>query len=67
MNNTVVGFLLIAIGVLAIIGAALDWRIVSHSGKLLNRLLGDTIARVIYAAVGLVLVVLGLMRLLSLQ
>lgn len=67
MNDTVVGFLLIAIGVLAIIGAALDWRIVSHSGKLLNRLLGDTIARVIYAAVGLVLVVLGLMRLLSLQ
>ena len=63
MNETSVGFLMIAIGIVTIIGAALNWRIVSHSGKLLNRLLGNTIARAIYGAVGLVLIALGVMRL----
>jgi uncharacterized membrane protein YuzA (DUF378 family) len=56
---------MIAIGVLAIIGAALNWRIVSHSGKLLNRIFGDTIARAVYAAVGLVLIALGVGRMLA--
>ena len=57
------GFVLIFVGLLAVLGAALNWRIVSHSGKLFNRLLGDTAARAIYAAVGVVLIVLGSMRL----
>jgi len=57
------GFVLIFVGLLAVLGAALNWRIVSHSGKLFNRLLGDTAARAIYAAVGVVLIVLGTMRL----
>jgi len=60
MNDPVViGSVMIAIGILAVIGAALNWRIVSHSGKLLNRIFGDKIARAVYAAVGLVLVILG--------
>lgn len=67
MSGTVSGFVMIAIGVVALIGAALDWRIVSHPGKLLNRLLGDTVARAIYGAVGLVFIVLGVGRLLALQ
>ena len=62
MNDTVTGSIMIAIGIVAIIGAALNWRIVSHSGKLLNRIFGDSIARAIYAAVGLVLVALGASR-----
>jgi len=66
MNETVVpGLVLIAIGVLTIIGAALDWRIVSHSGKLLNRIFGDMIARAIYGAIGIVLIALGIGRLVA--
>ena len=57
------GAVLIVIGLLAVIGAALNWGIVSHFGKLFNRLLGDTAARAIYAAVGVVLIILGAMRL----
>jgi len=60
MNDpAVIGSVMIAIGILAVIGAALNWRIVSHSGKLLNRIFGDTIARAFYAAVGFVLIILG--------
>jgi hypothetical protein len=63
MNSTVTGLLLMAIGVLAMLGSALNWGIVSRSGKLLNMLVGDTIARVIYFVLGIVLFVLGLNQL----
>ena len=59
MNDTVTGVVMIAIGIVAIIGAVLNWRIVSHSGKLLNRIFGDRIARAVYAAVGFMLMILG--------
>jgi len=66
MNETVVpGLVLVATGVLTIIGAALDWRIVSHSGKLLNRIFGYMIARAIYGAIGIVLIALGIGRLVA--
>ena len=67
MSDMATQFIMIAIGLVAILGAALNWRIVTHSGRLLNRLLGDTIARAVYVAVGLVLVALGVWRLLALQ
>ena len=51
---------MMAFGLLAMIGAALNWRIVSRSGKLLNLVLGDTVARVIYFLVGVIIFVLGL-------
>ena len=51
---------MIALGVLVMLGSALNWRIISRSGKLLNMLLGDTIARVVYFIVGLTFVYLGL-------
>jgi hypothetical protein len=57
--------IMLAIGVVALLGAALNWRIVSHSGRILNRLLGDTVARAVYGTVGLVLIVLGGMRLIG--
>jgi len=63
MNDMLAGLIMIVIGVVAIIGAALNWRIVSHSGKLLNRIFGDSVARAIYAAVGFVFVILGAYRL----
>ena len=64
-SDTFAGIVVIASGGLALVGAALNWRIVSHSGKLLNRLLGDTVARAVYGAVGVVLITLGIGRLLA--
>lgn len=51
---------MMAFGLLAMLGAALNWRIVSRSGKILNMVLGDTVARAIYFLVGVFLFVLGL-------
>ena len=59
MNSTIAGLTLIASGVFAMLGSALNWRIVTRSGKLLNMLLGDTIARVFYFLTGVILFVLG--------
>lgn len=60
MSDTTTGLILILVGLLVVTGASLNWRIVTHPGKLLNRLFGDRIARIIYAAVGLFIFVLGL-------
>ncbi len=51
---------MIASGVFAMLGAALNWRIVTGSGKLLNMLLGDSVARVIYFLTGAILFILGI-------
>lgn len=59
MSNTISGIIIILIGLLAIIGSALNWRLVTHPRKLFNIVLGDTIARTIYIVVGVLLVVLG--------
>jgi hypothetical protein len=59
MSTTTTGFVLAAFGVLAMLGSALNWRIVAGSGKLFNRLLGDRIARVIYFGVGLLVFIKG--------
>jgi hypothetical protein len=64
-DPTILGLIFIAIGVLTMVGAALNWRIVSHSGKLLNRILGDNVARVIYFAAGIFLLVVGVGRLIG--
>jgi hypothetical protein len=64
-DPTVTGLLFVAIGVLTMIGAALNWRIVTHSGKLFNRLFGDTVARVIYFTLGIFLFVVGVGRLIG--
>ena len=60
MSETGIGILLLLIGVLAMIGSALNWRIVTRSGKLVNRLFGDTAARVIYFIAGFVLFIMGI-------
>ena len=60
MSQIVPGLILIAVGVLAMLGAAFNWRLVTHSGKLFNRLLGDRVARVIYFCVGIFLFVKGI-------
>ena len=61
MNSiTVSGLILTLVGILAMLGSALNWRIVTHSGKLFNMLLGDKIARVIYFGVGIFVFVKGI-------
>jgi uncharacterized membrane protein YuzA (DUF378 family) len=63
MDSPIAGYLMIALGILVMLGSALNWRIISRSGKLLNMLLGDTAARVVYFLVGIAFVCLGLNRL----
>ncbi|MCL4531564.1 MAG: hypothetical protein M1282_19430 [Chloroflexi bacterium] len=62
MNNAVVGSALVAVGLLCILGAALNWSIIMRPGKLFNRLAGEAVARVVYIAIGFVLIVLGALR-----
>jgi hypothetical protein len=61
----ITGYLFVGIGILIMIGAALNWGIVSRPGKLLNRILGDTVARVIYFVAGIFLFVVGVGRLIG--
>lgn len=56
----IVGLIMIAVGVLAMLGAVLNWSIVTRSGKLLNMVLGDTVARIIYFGVGAFLFLKGI-------
>jgi len=65
MREITPNIFLIIIGMLAVVGAALNWRIVSHSGKILNRLIGDLTARAIYAAIGVILIVLGAIQMIE--
>jgi hypothetical protein len=51
---------MIAIGVLVMLGAALNWRFVTRPRKLFNLLLGDTAARVIYFVAGIFLFIMGI-------
>jgi hypothetical protein len=60
MTSVALGLLFALIGLLAMLGSVLNWRLVTHSGKLLNMLLGDRIARGIYILLGLFLFVLGM-------
>jgi Na+/H+ antiporter NhaD/arsenite permease-like protein len=65
MNSTLTGFLLVAIGMLIMIGAALNWGIVSRPGKLFNRILGDAVARIVYFVAGIFLFIVGIGRLIG--
>lgn len=60
MTDITLGLVFALIGLFVMIGSALDWRIVTHSGKLLNRILGDRLARGIYMLVGAVFFALGI-------
>jgi hypothetical protein len=60
MDSTIAGSILIAVGALAMLGAVLNWRIVTRSGKLLNMMLGDTVARVLYFGVGIFMFIKGI-------
>ena len=65
MNSSVVGILLIVVGVLMMLGAALNWRIVTRGRKLFNRMFGDTVARIIYFMAGIFIFIMGIGRLIG--
>lgn len=65
MNPMATGLIFVGIGILIMIGAALNWRIVTRPGKLLNRIFGDTVARIIYFAAGIFLFFVGVGRLIG--
>ena len=60
MDTIAPGLILILVGILAMLGAALHWRIITRPGKLFNLLLGDTVARVVYFGVGVFLFIKGI-------
>lgn len=59
-DGLIPGMILIVVSVLIMLGAALNWRIVSRPGKLFNMVLGDKAARVVYFGVGVFLFVKGI-------
>jgi len=65
MNSTGSGIILIVFGLLAMIGAALNWLFISRSRKLVNLLFGETIARIIYFVAGALLFIVGIERLIG--
>lgn len=68
MDNPIAsGLVLMGLGLLILIGAALNWRIITRSGKLFNRLLGDTGARVLYGLAGVVFIILGITQLVGIN
>ena len=67
MNSTVTGYLMVALGILVMLGAAMNWRIITRSGKMMNMLLGDKIARVVYFVLGIFFLLLGINQLTGLD
>jgi len=60
MSPVMAGFILIVAGILVMLGSAMDWRIITRPGKLINRILGDAAARVIYFGIGIFAFVKGI-------
>lgn len=67
MSETTAGLIVSAIGILVMVGSAMNWRVVTHSGKLFNMIFGDRIARGIYFLVGAFLFVLGIGQILGMN
>ena len=65
MNPTLSGSLLIVFGLLAMVGAALNWHFISRSRKLVNLVFGETVARIIYFLAGVLLFIVGIERLIG--
>jgi uncharacterized membrane protein YidH (DUF202 family) len=65
MNSSVIGILLIVVGILTMLGAALNWKIVTRGRKLFNLVFGDTVARIIYFVAGIFIFITGIGRLIG--
>jgi hypothetical protein len=60
MSPVIAGLILIVAGILVMLGSAMNWWIITRPGKLINRLLGDSTARVIYFGIGIFTFVKGI-------
>jgi hypothetical protein len=60
MERSIAGMIMIGIGLLFIVGALSNWRIVVGSGKLIPRLLGPVGAKIFMVTIGLALIVFGI-------
>ena len=67
MSETTAGLILALVGVFAMVGSAMNWRLVTRPGKLFNMIFGDRIARIIAFLVGLYIFVLGIGQILGLN
>jgi hypothetical protein len=67
MSSTVSGWLMVTLGFLIMLGSALNWRVISRSGKILNMIIGDTAARIVYFILGIVFFIMGLNQLTGLN
>lgn len=67
MSDQTAGLILALTGVFAMVGTALNWRLVTHSGKLFNIVFGDKIARAIYFLTGAFLFALGIGQILGMN
>ena len=59
MDKSTSGMVFIGIGLLSILGALLNWRVVVGSGKLIPRLLGPAGGKIFIIIVGVALICLG--------
>jgi hypothetical protein len=57
--------LIIVLGVIIMLGSALQWRLIFHPGKLLPRLVGVPAARIATFAIGMYLFIVGIARLIG--
>ena len=64
-NAAVTALIFLTMGVVIMLGAALNWGIVSRPGKLFNRIFGDRVARAIYFIAGIFLFLVGIGRLIG--
>lgn len=66
MDQITGGMVVIGVGLLCIVGALLNWRIVVGSGKLIPRLLGPTGAKIFMVLVGVGFIVYGIVLIMGL-
>jgi hypothetical protein len=67
MSNPASGGLLILLGLITVLGAALNWWLIMRPSRLFNRLVGEKVARPIYIAIGFGLIVIGIGRLVGIN
>ena len=59
MNFSLESILVIALGLIILLGAVLNWQFILRPERLVNRLMGPTVTRIVYIILGIVLIGLG--------
>ncbi len=59
MNFSIESILAVALGLIILLGAILNWQFILRPERLVNRLMGPILTRIIYIIVGIVLMGLG--------